>query len=102
MTLRYVLENPRLEVFVPGLRSKISEVLTTNDRYMRKCGGGKRQHVCQKQQLQSVRFQSDTDNRENFPDAQTFQASFSLFWGGGGGVFSHQLRTKFRWYTAKF
>ena len=74
MTLRYVLENPRLEVFVPGLRQKISEVMTANDRYSRKCGGLNKSISGQRNsELQSVRFQSDTDNRENFPDSQTFQ-----------------------------
>ena len=74
MTLRYVLENPRLEVFVPGLRAKISDVLTSNDRYLKKCGRkGPPGAGISGQELQSVRFQSETDNRENFPDAQTFQ-----------------------------
>jgi len=76
VTLRYLLENPRLEVFVPGLRTRISDVLAANERYLKKTGSYKpaaAAATAKQNDLQSVRFQCDTDNRDNFPDCQTFQ-----------------------------
>ena len=71
VTLRYLLENPRLDNFVPGLRNKISDVSIANERYLKKNGPLKQ--VKTSNDLQSVRYQCETDNRENFPDNQTFQ-----------------------------
>ena len=68
-TLALLVQIPRLEIFSRKLQERIQDVLST-------------QNICsstnpssEEASLTSVRFQLETDARETFPDAQTFQDS---------------------------
>ena len=84
VTIRYLMENPRLDLFRPGLHRKIEDIAGLNEQYLRTCRGtsalGMPPSILSSfevrkndYELQSIGFHPETDNRENFPDAQTFQ-----------------------------
>jgi hypothetical protein len=66
VTIVYLVENPRLDMFCPVVKTKLEAILS--HRKVRHNSNGLYPDL-----LQSVRFQSETDNRDTFPDAQTFQ-----------------------------
>lgn len=67
LTLKYLLANPRLDSFCPELKKKLNAFLVGIGKQQLKQASGVNQ------QLQSVRFQTETDAKENFPTMLTFQ-----------------------------
>lgn len=68
VTLVYLVENPRLDSFCPDVKAKLQAILDKKRLHRRHNSSGNNKEL-----LTSVRFQSETDNRDTFPNNQTFQ-----------------------------
>ncbi len=65
-TLVFLVENPRLDQFCPDVKTRLMCILSS-----KKTRHGSNGQVTE--MISSVRFQTETDSRDTFPDAQTFQ-----------------------------
>ena len=69
VTLKFLVESSRLDTFCPKVKSTIYSFLETKKARH----GSNGSHLNNEFLNSSVRFHSETDSRENFPDSQTFQ-----------------------------
>ncbi|QQP42269.1 Codanin 1 [Caligus rogercresseyi] len=69
------MDNPRLEAFVPELKPRLAQIYERKKMSLHSTSlrGGSLLMGDSSASCQSVRFQSETDNRANFPSAQSFQ-----------------------------
>ncbi|XP_040566396.1 codanin-1 [Lepeophtheirus salmonis] len=72
VTLRLLLDNQRLDIFVPQLKPKLT-IIYEQKREKNNHNHSMSQTTFGDGSIQSVRFQSETDNRANFPTTQSFQ-----------------------------
>ncbi len=71
VTQMYLFENPRLDTFCPDVRDSIEVALKAKRERMDSTA--RPLNDSSSTAIDSVRFQSETDNRATFPDNQTFQ-----------------------------